>query len=234
MIVLRHIFFVIVIFVTMVSCNETLPIREDISHLVSTTILAKYYVVPNSTVTGEPGQLQIFLSIKNNMDEVLDDIARLDGTMEITWLPIEGDQRNFTTKRTMKLSRTNIHYAKQYNPISRKLTIVPNDSVVLSVIWDLKTDDSTYLLMHFEPVNEPTCYVFRANGPPWRRRFSRAQRYLVTANIKIFDRMAVLVAKPLTTRHCIKGLDRGEANVSLGLPPCADLSIVDPCTLIGQ
>lgn len=69
------------------ACNESLPVREDIASLVTIGLSSRYYVVPNSDVSGAAGQLQFFVTIKNNTDDVLEDVARLEGTMEITWVP---------------------------------------------------------------------------------------------------------------------------------------------------
>jgi hypothetical protein len=217
--------------ITLFSCNESLPARDDMSHLLSVKVRSKYYSVPNSNAAG---QIQLFVTVKNNMDETLDDVVRMDGTLEITWVPKKEDSPNFTLKRTIKLSRSNIDYAKRYNPLSQRLTLEPMDSVVLSVLWNLKTDDSTYLMMYFPAVQEPSCYVFQIGNPPGLRRISAAQNFHVAASIKIFDRMAVLAAESIVVRHCVKGPDGGEANGSLKLPPCPDFTKVDPCSVIGQ
>ncbi|MFZ4620451.1 MAG: hypothetical protein ACOYNS_07825 [Bacteroidota bacterium] len=202
--------------------------------LVSMNIQSKYYVVPGSELYGYAGQLQFFVTMKNNTDETLEDIARLDGTMSITWVPRPGEGGNFTFVRTVPMTRSNIFYAKSYNPVTRKLILAPNDSVVLSFIWNLKTDDSTNLFLHMNEVTEPSCIVYRDGSPPGNRRFTSRQRFTVAAGVKIFDRLVFLNAQPITVSYCIKERDRGEANKNMGLPPCADLNKFDPCSLTGQ
>ena len=168
------------------------------------------------------------------MDETLEDIARLDGTMSITWIPPIGEKGNYTNTRTVPLTRSNLFYAKSYNPVTRKLILAPNDSVVLGFIWNLKTDDSTNLFLHMTEVTEPSCIVYRDGLPPSNRRFTSRQKFTVAASVKIFDRLVVLNALPVTVQYCIKERDRGEANKDLGLPSCNDLSKFDPCSLTGQ
>ena len=216
------------------ACNESLPVREDIASLVTIGLSSRYYVVPNSDVSGAAGQIQFFVSVKNNTDDVLEDIARLEGTMEITWVPRKGEEKNFTLERTVQLTRSNIFRAKNYDPVTRRLAIVPSDSIVLHYIWDLKTNDSTYILRYLQAYDDPTCLVNRVGGFPWNRRLTNRQSFNVTASIKIFDRLAVLAAREIDVSYCIKGADLGEANGQLGLPPCADLSKVSPCSLIGE
>ncbi|MBP6671882.1 MAG: hypothetical protein KA247_01975 [Bacteroidetes bacterium] len=216
------------------ACNESLPVREDIANMVTIELSSQYYVVPNSDVSGAAGQLQFFVTIKNNTDDVLEDVARLEGTMEITWIPRKGEEKNFTMQRTVPLTRSNIFRAKSYDPVTRRLAIAPLDSVVLNYVWNLKTDDSTYILMYLQAHNDPTCMVNRVGGFPWNRRLTNRQTFTVAASIKIFDRLAVMTARELTVSYCIKGADLGEANGQLGLPPCADLSKVSPCSLIGE
>lgn len=216
------------------ACNESLPVREDVSDLITVVLSSRYYVVPNSAVTGAAGQVQFFVTIKNNTDEVLDDVATFDGTMRIEWKPRKGEEKNFIPTRTVKLSRSNIFSAKHYDPVFQRLTLAPQDSVVLSYVWNLKTDDSTNILMYLKAYEDPTCMVNREGGFPWNRRLTNRQTITVTASIKLFERLAVLTAREITVSHCIKGLDKGEANDQLGLPPCPDLSKVSPCSLIGE
>lgn len=220
--------------VLIAGCNENLPSRENVMDLVSMKIHSKYYVVPNSELNGDAGKLQFFVSMKNNMDETLEDIARLDGTMAITWIPPIGEEGNYTNTRTVPLTSSNLFYSKNYNPVTRKLILEPNDSVVLSFIWNLKTDDSTNLFLHMTEVTEPSCIVYRDGSPPGNRRFTSRQKFTVAASVKIFDRLVVLHAQPVTVSYCIKERDRGEANKNLGLPPCSDLNKFDPCSLTGQ
>lgn len=231
---LRKPYHLIVFVVMLTACNESLPVREDIANLVTVELSSQYYVVPNSNVSGAAGQLQFFVTIKNNTDDVLEDVARLEGTMEITWIPRKGEEKNFTTQRTVPLSRSSIFRAKNYDPVTRRLAIAPMDSVVLHYVWNLKTDDSTYILMYLQAYNDPTCMVNRVGGFPWNRRLTNRQTFNVAASIKVFDRLAVMTARELTVSYCIKGADMGEANGQLGLPPCADLSKVSPCSLIGE
>lgn len=212
------------------SCSEQLPLREDLSDQITIGLMSKYYVVPGSSVSGDAGMLQFFIVVKNRLDETLDDIARLNGTLEVTWQPPKDREPNITLTRTFTLSHANIFSSPQYDPVTRRITLQPGDSLTLRVIWNMKTNDSSYLLMYMNAVSDSSCYVHHFGGT-WNRRITGRQRFMATASVRLFDRLAVLRAVPVTVSHCLKGVDLGEVHRSW---PCADLDKVDPCVLVGE
>jgi len=234
---MMRIFLIIYCCLIFVSCNESLPVHEDLSNLVTTNVRSRYYTLSSSK---KSGALQLFITMVNNSDETLDDIVQLNGSVEVSWQPSVEENQNFTKTRTIKLSRNNIMYAKSYDRISHRLRVEPKDSIVLNAYWNFKTDDSTDLLMHFPTVNDPGCYVKSTEFPPnpddpiviIQRRISLPQRFVVSANIKYFDKLAAAYSVPVTIKQCVMATHFGEENSKLGLPPCVDFSNVDPCTVI--
>ena len=112
------------------SCNETLPMREDLSNTVTINVRSLYYTTSHSSNTGS---LLILTTLINNSDETLSEIAALTGTMEITWVPRIEEEGVFNRTRTMKINPENIFYAKNYNVFTKRLTIDQGDSIVLFV-----------------------------------------------------------------------------------------------------
>ncbi len=214
-----------------VSCNETLPLRDDMSSLVTVKVRSAYSTKSHSSAAGT---IRALVTVINNTDETLDDIAAMTGTMEITWIPPKEEERIFNRTRTFKLSSNDIFYAKNFNRQTKRLTLDPGDSVVVFVDWNLKTDDSTYILYYFPSQNDPQCFVFNNSGGAGNRRISTGQNFLVKTNVKLFDRLAVLYIQPFRLRQCFMFPHSGEANVGLGLLPCKDFIQFDPCSAIGQ
>ena len=211
-------------------CSETLPPRENLSDQITARLSSKYYVVPNSTVSGDAGMLQFFITLKNELDETLEDVARFNGTMDVTWLPPKDNAPHITLTRSFTLTSDNIIRSTPYDPVTRRLTLPPGDSITLRVVRNMKTNDSSYLLMYMNTASDSSCMVYHQGGV-WNRRITGRQRFLVTASVRMFDRLAVLRPVSVTVSHCLKGLDRGEVHRNW---PCADLDKVDPCVLVGE
>ncbi len=222
---------VIVFAFILVSCNETLPLREDLSNLVNIKVRSSYITTSHSSAAGS---IRALVTVTNNTDETLDDIAAMTGTMEISWIAPKEEERIFNKTRTFTLSSNDIFYAKNFNRLTKRLMLNPGDSVVLFVDWNLKTNDSTYILYYFPSQNDPQCFVYNNTGGAGNRRISTGQNFLVKANVKLFDRLAVLYVQPFSLRQCFMFPHGGEANVGLGLLPCKDFIQFDPCSAIGQ
>lgn len=211
-------------------CNENIPLREDLSKLITVRVSSTYFTTSRSSAIGK---LRTFIIVTNKTDETIDDVATMAGSMEIVWEPPKEEERRFNRTRSFKLGTANIFYAKNFNNITKRLTMGPQDSVILFVDWNLKTNDSTFIPNYFNYVNDPKCFVSQPSipyGVP--RRISTRQNFMVKADVKMFDRLSVLYVQQVTLRHCFMFPHNGEVNELLHLPPCADFTITDPCTVI--
>lgn len=214
------------------SCNESLPLREDVSDLVTISIRSLYYTTSRSNL---PGKIRTLVTVTNNTDETLDDISPMSGTLEIRWSPPKEEERQIKMSKTFKLSAANIFHAT-YNKFTKRLTIDPGDSVVLSVDWNLKTDDGTDLFNYFQWKTDTKCLVYYevSHGVyvVSNRRISDRQNFLVNANIKLFDRLAILHIQNINVSQCFMAGHAGEGKLSV--PPCADFIQFDPCSVINH
>lgn len=211
------------------ACNETLPVRDDVTNLVTTSIRSSYETTSHSSATG---QIRLFITMVNGTDETLEDVAQISGAMEITWLVPKDIQPMVDISRSIKLSSNNIFYARRFNRLSNRLTVDPNDSVVLSVVWNLKSNDSTYLLKYFPVVEDQKCNV-STSGSIGPRRITLPQHFSVKASMRLFDKLSVFYAQEISIKHCIMVGHNGEANF-YPRPPCTDFTQFDPCYEIGQ
>lgn len=216
-----------------VGCRENLPLKEDISDFVTVQLRSQYETVSHSRFAGS---VRLFVTVVNKTEETLDDVALISGRFQVDWQVSKDNAPSFDITRTLPISSESILYAKNFNRLTKRLVIDPNDSIVLSVVWDLKTNDSTYLLPLFPWTEDQTdCHV---NMPlemsPVLRRITTPQRFTVSANVKLFDRLSLISAAPMSIRHCIMVPHNGE--VTEPAPPykkCTDLTHFDPCALIG-
>ena len=232
MVTIKKIGFLVITMCSIVAfaCNETLPLREDISSLV--TINARSFANIKSH-SNETGTIRLLVTITNNTDETLDDIAAMTGTVEITWTPRKEEEGLFNHTRTLKLTSNDVFSAKNFNRTTKRLTLDPGDSVVMYIDWDLKTNDSTYILDHCSAQFDNQCFVSLLGvGGRVPRRISLRQNFLVKANIKLFDRLAVLYIQNVRMSHCFMFQHGGELNKALGLPDCVDFTKFNPCSAI--
>lgn len=217
--------------IILIACNENLPVREDLGNLVTTKIRTSYFTKSHSNATGS---LRVYVTVVNNSDETLEDVVRLTGVIEITWIIAKNIAPLVELTGTVQLNPNNIFYAKQYNTQTRRLILDPKDSLIVFTDWNLKSDDGTYLFQYFPATRDSQCYVSRGELPGYApRSITLPQKFKVSANIKIFDKLAVLYAQPMSVKHCFMVSHAGEAP-NPPFPPCTDFTQFDPCFVIGQ
>ncbi len=205
------------------SCQENLPVREDLSSLLTTSLRSGYVIQNNRSY------LRFYLSVKNTLDETLEGVAAIHGKIVVTWIPTLNDDGDFNKSRTFIIASDNIFTGlKNYNKLTGRLSIPPGDSMVFFTNWDLKTDDSTYLTNHFQMHQENGCNVTYSDFSSGKRRISDRQKFIFSASIKLFDQLAVLYSTPVMTAQCVVVSYMFEGG------NCPNLNLVDPCSLIGQ
>jgi len=138
-----HPFVAIVVF--SMSCDESLPPRQDPANLFAVQIQQSYLYDANNN------SLLINLFVYNNFDETLSDRMSLTGTIAVT------SNRDSSVHKTFQLSAQNLIHGT-YDPSKGTLTINPGDFAELQVIWDF-TDDSGNSLgsYFFEYHVDPNC-----------------------------------------------------------------------------
>lgn len=202
------------------SCNETLPVREDVISQISTSVYPGFV-----RMNGE-NYLRIYVSIKNNIDETIEETATLTGSIEVTWTPKHPDEVpkvNWT--RTFAITDANIHRAAGYNASTRTLRISPGDSIIFFVNWNMKTNDSSDISKYMKYFQENECWV-AYDGFSRPRKISEMQLFNVSANISLFPRLAVLHVYQAKIQACYVYRYLG------GDQTCANINIVNPCSLI--
>ena len=178
-------------------CAESLPPRSDPANLFTVSITTEYNIVNNF------GWLDVFVTLKSNYDETLQDVALLDGTLMIDWTQDPALRGNIVPRRTAHFEPAQIVSAKKYDSFTRMLTIDPGDSIRLRYRWNFKTDDSTDLYKQFKYQPDKSCLIGGGGeSAPQYRRFSANQPFQISAQVKIFDRSAMVYSAPFSVVTC--------------------------------
>ena len=209
--------------VVLAGCSESLPFRDDGARQVTSAIYTGY------VATGGSMSLRFSVSVKNGSDEVLDDAGRIGGTIRVAWVPIAQDDGNFSKTRTLTLTRQNItHGAAFYSTQTGQLRLPPGDSIVLGADWDLKTDDSTYLMNLFRGSEEAGCSIVQLNGESGKRKISEREHFTVEAELRLFERLSVFHPHAIDTYQCIVAPYLSETG------KCRNINLTDPCSLSNE
>lgn len=122
---MSHILMVLLVFA--VSCDESLPPRQDPSAVFVVQARPVYYYAQTAN------SMLVELCFINNFDETLSDRLDLNGTMVIT------SKRDTSVHKTFTIANQNLVYGS-YVPSTGILTVDPGDSIVFGAMWDF-TDD---------------------------------------------------------------------------------------------
>jgi hypothetical protein len=131
---LIHIFCFLLVF--SISCDESLPPRQDPSNLFR-VYLQQFYIY-----TPLENDVTVNLIAINDFDETLSERVGIDGSIVIT------SDRDSSVHRTFQLSPTSLIHGN-YNPVKGILTIDPGDSVIIQVKWDFTDDSGGNLMANF-------------------------------------------------------------------------------------
>lgn len=209
------------------SCNEVLPARDDLNGLFTTSVSSGFY--RSSGVNF----IRFFVTIKNTTDETIEERADMSGTVSITWVPADAGQKPAVNiQRTMSLTKNNIFRAQGYSASTGMLRILPNDSVVFAMYWNMRSNDSSYLPAYWPFVIDNQCDVLYPDNGVRKRKIYTRQNFSVSASVKLFDRLAVLHTAPTTVGECFVVQYVTEMN-----PPqnaCVNINVFNPCSRIGE
>ncbi|MEW5800457.1 MAG: hypothetical protein AB1728_15790, partial [Bacteroidota bacterium] len=124
-----------------------------------------------------------FIDIVNTFDETIQDQPEVSGTMELICDAVP------SANATIKLSQFNIS-TFQYNPLTKLLTLDPEDTLRLRVAWHYKTDDGKWGFQKADVENETVDGSGR-----FMTRVHKPITYTVTAKVKLFKQVGALTAK---------------------------------------
>jgi hypothetical protein len=176
-----------------VSCDESLPPRDDPSAFLVATTQCDYYISRTEEA------MYITLKVRNTYTEVLSDTATVVGDLLITWRDEPGYEKHVVLtagdiKKYYFNPRTGLSEATKadYIPASKILTIPEGEYVALQYRWNLLSDDSSDIrkiaMYHKDPIN-PSLYR------------TDSLSFSVTASVHLFDKAPRVYPRPLITRQ---------------------------------
>ncbi|MFA5833483.1 MAG: hypothetical protein WDA22_08400 [Bacteroidota bacterium] len=207
------------------ACDEELPPQNNPLNLFTSSVSSQYQYNSDSKPT--QSSIDIFIVYKNYYDETLFDFASMKGTIKIEWLVAPEERGAIIPYRTDELTMDNLFHANGYNFATNKLSIDPNDSIILRYRWNLKTDDSTSLISQVKYVVDRDCQI---NANPQNdigmRFVSARQQFQVSASFTIFQRGGVVSTSPQQFTSCWIAPHFGERS------PCNQPNPFNPCSVI--
>jgi hypothetical protein len=217
--------FIVVLPVIFSACDEELPPQNNPENLFISSASSQYQYVSDSKPT--QSSIDIYVVYKNFYDETLDDFASLKGTIKVEWLAAPEERGAIIPYRTDQLTIDNLFHANGYNFSTNRLSIDPNDSIILRYRWNLKTDDSTNLMSQVKYAVDRDCIVnANSQNDPGFRFVSAKQQFRVTASFTIFQRGGTVVTSPQQFSSCWIAPHYGERS------PCNQPNPFNPCSVI--
>lgn len=119
------------------SCNESLPTHVNPNDLFRGETSVFFYA-PKNSLAGSP-QLWVYLVIKNDFDEALQDTSALLGSIDISL------DRDPHYHKTASLDLSNLLTTDAFDPKTRLLTIGSGDTLALLYRWNFVDDNGIYL-----------------------------------------------------------------------------------------
>jgi hypothetical protein len=159
---------ILVLLVFAVSCDESLPPRQDPSNLFSTQLAASYLY------TADSNNVIINLVATNNFDETLSDVMSLEGTVVITSI------RDTSVHQTIHLSRANLIQGK-YDPLKNTLTIDPGSTVIIQVSWDFTDDAGRSLTTDF--------FHYNIDRMCKQRELADPESFTISAKVRLYAKL---------------------------------------------
>ncbi len=163
---LRWIHFSIIILVLSLSCDESLPPRQDPSDLFKAQ-LQEFYVY-----TQNANSVIVNLVAVNNFDETLSDRMALTGTIVIT------SNRDTSVHKTFQLAPTNLVHGT-YDPAKGTLTVNPGDYVQIQVTWDFTDDEGGSLPNYF--------FQYSLDRTCQQRQVARTESFTIAGKVKLYS-----------------------------------------------
>lgn|GEM_PF-5281923 len=212
-------------------CNEELPPQNNPANLFTSIIRPRYNMVPGVIEIQKQSinYLDVYFVFINKYEETLQSKINIHGTVAIQWVTNAEDRGNINTFRTDVIDINDIVFARQFDFSSSRLTIDHGDSIIIRYRWDLRTDDSTFLMQQFKYNLDRDCYVFintyRDRG---FRQISAKQQFSISAKISLFENGAAIIVPESIFTICFQSLNYGNVD------QCQLINPDEPCNIIGQ
>jgi hypothetical protein len=161
--------------VFLVSCDESLPPRQDPSDLLNSQV-SQYYLF-----TADSNCVIVNLVVVNKFDETLSDRMALEGAIVMT------SNRDSSVHKTLRLDASCLKRG-MYDPLKGTLTIDPGDTVLIQATWNF-TDDAGKSLggdNFFEYNVDPTCK---------QRLVSNPEFFTIDAKAKLFSKLGYVQSR---------------------------------------
>lgn len=182
-------FFIITV-ISIIGCDERLPVRHNPEEYFSTSMWTEYDVFYPDNAAQSRNRLLVMLRIVNAFDDVIQDYVEVSGTVELEWLMSEEASKVFkiNPKRTMKLSMDNILRADGLDRETMKMTFAPRETVILMCAWNFKTNDSTSFFKVVPTKNEQRCFVRYPGGLENYRKITQPEEFVVSGSVRLTKR----------------------------------------------
>jgi hypothetical protein len=165
------------------SCDEKLPVYVEPKNILSLRV-AKVEQLSDRQAPPDHQAVHIQLVGENIFDEVFQDSIDIKGSLRIWWKRKPNRYRTVYLTLTDFTSRDLIH--------GGRMLLVPGQQFTVDVIWNLKTDDSTYCAsvneMNYAYPDERICdYNIVCSDP---------EAFVVESSLNVYDRLGYITADP--------------------------------------
>jgi hypothetical protein len=173
------------------TCKESLPVYVVPQNIISFNVVSVEQL--SDRISPPDHQTVHFVFVGENIfDEVFQDSVDFKGSMRIWW------KRKPDRYRTIYLTEKNlVNRALVHNG---KMLLVPGQQFKMEAYWNLKSDDSLYLVreMNFINPDKRICDYNIACADP--------EEFVIEASLNIYDRLGYISASPanfsFTGRQC--------------------------------
>ena len=176
-------FFFILLSVATLSCNESLPPRDDPREILQPDIKALYVVTPATN------GVAVSATFTNIFDETLEGRLAISGKVELQW------DRFPDVKKVITLNSANLTYARKYNGITGELTLDPGDSVIISCLWSVMADSEAHM--------RNMIFLFGSDSRCNLRRVASSQTFTARGEARIFRNTAPLFLGETKVTFCL-------------------------------
>jgi hypothetical protein len=165
------------------SCEEKLPVYVAPANILSLRVSK---VEQLSDRQAPPGHQAVHIQLvgENIFDEVFQDSVDIKGSMRIWWKRKPNRYRTLFLTLKDFTSRQLIH--------NGRMLLLPRQQFTLDIVWNLKTDDSTYCAsvneMNYAYPDERICdYNIICSDP---------EGFVVESSLNVYDRLGYITAEP--------------------------------------
>lgn len=218
-----YLFIFIQIFLAL-HCDESLPPRNNPADYFRGSLSA----INRASKSGE-SYLQIVVTLKNEYDETINAPLGVNGTLNIDWIVPPEKRFPINYHRTISISKDNLSYAKNYDIRTNSVRVDPGDSILFSIPWNYKTDDSSSVVGKYTfTFQDNSCKVFGSSYGTYRH-FTIPQYFAISGKIQVFQNLSTIQLSEIGTTQCVMAAHNGEQKD----PVCTNIDGMNSCFLGG-